>query len=178
MRSANRLSTSHIVTYCLAMFLGLASIGCSSKSDQENTKDDAAPSATTSEQRIQASLKKQVERLTQENEELKRTLAESLTLKEQVQKLRQENDELKRVVAEALALAEKAKPAERKTEELEKAAAAAVDTEQPIVRNEKTDAMIARLELIAPPETAVTIAPEPFSMSPMATKSCNIPITA
>jgi HEAT repeat protein len=95
---------------------------------------------------MQVSLKKQVERLTQENEELKRTLAESLALKEQVQKLRQQNEELKRVVTDALAKAEKTKPAERKTEELEKAVAAAVDTEQPIVSNEKTDAMVARLE--------------------------------
>lgn len=112
MRSANRLSTSHIVTYCLAMFLGLASIGCSSKSDQENTKDDAAPSPATAEQRTQVSLTEQVNKLKQENEELKKTLAESLTLKEQVQKLRQENDELKRVATEASALTEKARPAE------------------------------------------------------------------
>ena len=146
MGSANRRSTRNFVTCWVILSVCLAGAGCSSKSDQEDAKDDAAQSAVTSEQRMQASLKKQIERLTQENEELKKTLAESVPLREQVQKLKQQNAELKRVVTEALALAEKAKLAERERETLEKAVTAAAETEQPIVVDEKTGAMLASLE--------------------------------
>jgi len=146
MGSANRPSTCNFVTYWVILSLCLACIGCSSKTDQDEKQDEMAPSPTASAQRTQVSLEQQVQALKQENAELKRTLAESLTLKEQVQKLRQQNDELKRVLTDALGKAEKAKPAEPEGEELEKAVAAAVDTEQPIVSNEKTDAMVAEFE--------------------------------
>lgn len=149
MGSANRLSTCNFVTYWVILSLCLTSIGCSSKTDQENAKDDAAQSAPTSEQRTQVSLKKQLERLTQENEELRKSQAESLALEEEMKRLRQQNDESRKAIAEVLALIEKSK-SKQENGGLKKAINKLIDvkeySEELEKQKAKTDALIAKLD--------------------------------
>ena len=102
MRLAKRFSICNSVAHLMILSLVFACVGCSSKTDQAEQEDQMSPSQAASGQQAQAALKEQVKRLRQENEELKRALAESLTLKEELEKLKRENDKLKRVATGTL----------------------------------------------------------------------------
>ena len=98
MKLTDRLSIHNFVIYWLVLLLGFVCVSCSSKSDEEK-KDQKAPSPIVSEE--------EVERLKQEDDELKKALAEAIGRKEQiaseeeVQRLKQEVENLKRALAEA-----------------------------------------------------------------------------
>ena len=71
------------ILYCLALSLLLVSLGCSSKDDQDGQEQETAESSTIGENT--KSLTEEIAKLKLENNELKKTLADSLAKEKELE---------------------------------------------------------------------------------------------
>ena len=137
MKSARRRSVCHLMTYWIILCLGLVCVSCSPKNNEQEQEQTA--SSTVSREQAEAPHSEEIKKLKQENDELRKAMAEVLPFLDEVKQLRRENDELKKAVSEVPALKKGLERLKQENEALKNAMAKATATNE-VLNNALADA--------------------------------------
>jgi predicted RNase H-like nuclease (RuvC/YqgF family) len=127
------------MTYWLILPLGLVCVSCSPKNNEQKQEQDQTASSTVSQEQAEAPHSEEIKKLKQENDELRKAMAEALPFLDEVKQLRRENDELKKAVSEIPALKKGLARLKQENEALKNAVAKATATSE-VLNNALADA--------------------------------------